>query len=81
MTNGILRSFQETFVGAMRKVGFHPVESDGDVAHCLAIASPNCPECGAPPFEHEVKDYDPAWQDGKVYCKCGAFVRHYDAGI
>ena len=40
-----------------------------------------CKNCGALPKDHVVRDYDPIWLDGKVYCtKCGAFVRDYDAG-
>lgn len=42
---------------------------------------PNCPKCGAPPKDHEVRNHDPIWLDGDVYCKkCGAYVRAFDAG-
>lgn len=48
---------------------------------CLGPNSPNCPKCGAPPAEQEVRDHDLIMHDGKVYCKrCGSFVRDYDAG-
>jgi len=49
--------------------------------YVFAENSPNCPdpECGAPPSEHHVEDYDIRWQEGKVVCKCGTFVRDYDA--
>lgn len=51
------------------------------VGHLLASNSKNCPRCGAPPSEHEVRDYDPVWRDGNVHCKiCGSYVRGYDAG-
>ncbi|MDP2593783.1 MAG: hypothetical protein Q8P36_00365 [bacterium] len=60
--------------------GFHPAGSDGGVVHLLAPASPNCPNCGAPPSEHHVENYDRMWQDGDVVCKCGTRVRGYDAG-
>ncbi len=49
--------------------------------HFLAKASPNCPKCGAPPSRQKVRNYDPDFLDGDVYCTvCGSFVRHYDAG-
>jgi len=49
--------------------------------HVLSPASPNCPECGALPQEHEVRNYDVVMRDGDVYCTaCGAFVRYYDVG-
>jgi hypothetical protein len=39
----------------------------------------SCPCCGAPPARQQVRDYDPMWGDGKVYClDCGAFVRDWD---
>ena len=45
------------------------------------ISKDHCPKCGSPPSEHEVRDYNLDWHDGKVYCKpCGAFVRDWDAG-
>ena len=51
------------------------------VGHLLAPDSPNCKNCWAPPSDHEVKNYDPVWRDGDVYCKkCGTRVRGYDAG-
>lgn len=55
-------------------------ESAGFVTHCLAENSPNCPKCGASPYQQEVKNYNLDWHDGDVYCKCGAYVRMYDAG-
>lgn len=51
------------------------------VGHLLAPNSENCKNCGAPPSEHEVRDYDPTWRDGNVHCtKCDSYVRGYDAG-
>jgi hypothetical protein len=41
----------------------------------------HCPECGAPPEEFELRDYDMIWHDGRVHCrKCDAFIRNWDAG-
>ncbi len=52
-----------------------------EVLHALAVSSPNCPGCGAPPAEQEVRNYDSTWHDGDVHCtKCGGYVRMYDAG-
>ena len=52
------------------------------MGHGLAQASPNCPECGAPPEKHKVENYDLMWQDGDVVCTiCGTWVRKYDASI
>ena len=40
-----------------------------------------CKNCGSHPKDHEVRDFDRMWGDGKVYCKiCGEFVRHFDTG-
>lgn len=51
------------------------------VVPALGINSPNCPHCGAPPSEHEVRNHSLEWHDGDVYCtKCGGRVRDYDAG-
>lgn len=45
------------------------------------LADIKCPNCGSPPSDHEVRNYDPTWRDGDVYCtKCGVKVRNYDAG-
>ena len=60
--------------------GLYPAGSTGGVGHMLAASSPNCPNCGAPPSEHRVENYDPVFQDGDVVCKCGTRVRGYDAG-
>lgn len=61
--------------------GFTPVGATGDVFHALHSGSPNCPKCGAPSSEQEVKSYDPDWHDGDVHCKkCGTYIRAYDAG-
>lgn len=47
----------------------------------VSTAAPNCPRCGAPPSEHEVRDYDMVWHDGNVHCtRCGAYVCMYNAG-
>jgi len=54
--------------------------ADG-ISHILADNSPNCPKCGAPPSEHEVRNHDLAFHDGDVHCgKCGTYARRYDAG-
>lgn len=61
--------------------GFTPTGSTDGVSHALHSGSPNCPSCGAPPSEHEVRNHDLAAHDGDVHCKrCGAYVRMYDAG-
>jgi hypothetical protein len=61
--------------------GFTPVGSTGGIGHMLAQNSPNCPKCGAPPANQEVRNYDEIWRDGDVYCmKCNTRVRSYDAG-
>ncbi len=61
--------------------GFTPVGATDGVSHALHPNSPSCPNCGAPPGEHEVQNYSMIWHDGNVYCKkCNAYVRAYDAG-
>lgn len=41
----------------------------------------HCPKCNAPPQDHQVRNFDPMWRDGDVFClKCGTRVRGYDAG-
>lgn len=41
----------------------------------------HCPKCDSPPIKHELRNYDPMWHDGDVYCtKCGTRVRTWDAG-
>ena len=51
------------------------------IFHGFYPGSPDCPECGASPSEHEVKNYNEMFRDGDVHCKkCGAYVRAYDAG-
>lgn len=48
--------------------------------HIFRKNSPNCPKCGAEPKDQEVRNYDPIWRDGEVFCvKCGTKVRDYDA--
>jgi len=39
-----------------------------------------CPKCNS--AEHlTIRDYDPIWHDGEVWCsRCNEFVRTYDAG-
>lgn len=40
-----------------------------------------CPKCGSEPKDQEVRNYDPIWKDGDVFClKCETRVRSYDAG-
>jgi len=52
-----------------------------NVGHILAENSPDCPNCGAPPSEHTIENYDLMWHDGDVVCtKCNTKVRNYDAG-
>jgi len=49
---------------------------DRHTTHCTC-----CKKCGAPPSEHELRDYSMLWHDGDVYCrKCGSYVRMWDAG-
>lgn len=39
-----------------------------------------CPDCGAPPSDWEIRNYDPMFRDGDIYCgKCGRYIRMYDA--
>jgi hypothetical protein len=39
----------------------------------------DCPHCGAPPADQEVRNYDAIWGDGDVYCtKCDQRVRSWD---
>jgi len=55
--------------------------SNGGLAgpfHVLLVDK-NCPSCNAPPADHHIENYDMMWQDGDVVCKCGAYVRGYDA--
>lgn len=41
-----------------------------------------CPHCGSTDGScYELRDYDPIWRDGKIFCKeTGEFIRDYDAG-
>lgn len=51
------------------------------VGTMLHGGSPDCPHCGAPPSEHEVRNHSLMWHDGDVHCRrCGGYVRMYDAG-
>lgn len=56
----------------------------GKCKKCDAPATINhlhCPECGSPPSDHEVRNYDMMWHEGDIHCsKCNTFVRYYDAG-
>ena len=64
-----------------KEEGFTPVPNDG--GECMTLLGPkvNCPKCGSPPSEHEVRNHSLMWHDGDVHCtKCGAYVRMYDAG-
>ncbi len=39
----------------------------------------NCPKCGSTPKDHEMRDFDPRFRDGDIYCtKCGGYVRMWD---
>lgn len=41
----------------------------------------HCKKCSSPPSKHVLRNYDPIWRDGDIYCKeCGEYVRGYDAG-
>jgi len=72
---------QKTFEEA---TGLTPVPNvSGDVPGVFTLLGPkvNCPKCGSPPSEHEVRNHSLMWHDGDVHCtKCGAYVRLYDAG-
>lgn len=60
--------------------GLTPAGSTDGIGHLLAVNSPDCPNCGAPPSEQEVRNYDPMWRDGDVHCtRCDTRVRGYDA--
>ncbi len=39
-----------------------------------------CPKCGSGVEDWEVKNYNIFFNDGDIYCKCGQFIRYYDAG-
>ena len=53
----------------------------GTVMHLHRKNAPDCPKCGAPPSEQEVRDHNPMWGDGNVHCtQCGTFVRYWDSG-
>lgn len=61
--------------------GVTPKEAEEFVHHALHPDSPDCPNCGAPPNEHIVKNYSIVFEDGDVVCtKCNTKVRDYDAG-
>lgn len=38
-----------------------------------------CPTCGRV-GETEIFNHSLMWHDGDIYCKCGQFIRHFDAG-
>lgn len=38
-----------------------------------------CPKCGKV-GETEMFNYSMMWHDGDIYCVCGQFIRHFDAG-
>jgi uncharacterized Zn finger protein (UPF0148 family) len=64
-----------------KEEGFTPVPNDGGECMTLLGQKVNCPKCGSPPSEHEVRNHSLMWHDGDVHCtKCGAYVRSYDAG-
>ena len=51
------------------------------VGHIQGGAARDCPNCGAPPREQEIRNYSMMWHDGDVHCtRCGAYVRMRDAG-
>lgn len=59
---------------------FTPRDQTGETLHLFAESSTNCKKCGAPPNEHEVRNFDPIFRDGDVHCmRCGSYVRMYDA--
>lgn len=54
--------------------------STGTIGH-LTFNDKTCPKCGSTPDKHEVRNYNPIWRDGDVYCMvCNTKVRDYDAG-
>ena len=64
-----------------KATGFSFVGSTDGVGHGLYPGSPNCPKCGAPPSEQEIRNHSLMWHDGDIHCKkCGTYVRVYDAG-
>ena len=61
--------------------GLTTIEATGCIGHLLHPNSPNCPKCGAPPSEQELRNYDRMWGEGDLYCKkCGTYVRGFDSG-
>lgn len=71
-----------------RKHTAHQIETDiGKLVSAAESAArevgpwTDCPNCEAPPQRQSVRNYDPIWMDGDVYCNdCGGFVRYWDAG-
>lgn len=39
-----------------------------------------CPECGNGAEQWELRNYNEMFRDGDIYCKCGQYIRMYDAG-
>ena len=72
--------FEKLFIKATTMSAIEALE-DAKIRHGLAESSPNCSACGSSSSEHEVREYDETFRDGRVHCtRCGAFVRFYDAG-
>lgn len=52
-----------------------------DQKRSIPAVQTDCPNCGAPPSQHQLRNYSMMWHDGDIYCRnCGAYVRMYDAG-
>lgn len=40
---------------------------------------PDCPNCGAPPKKHVMKNFDPVGRYADIHCgECGTYVRDWD---
>ena len=51
--------------------------------HVISTSGGNlksCPDCGRGPEAWEIRDYDPFFHDGWIYCQCGQYMMRYDAG-
>jgi hypothetical protein len=47
-------------------------DANGTVLH-------QCKTCGAPPREHEMRNFDPVGRYADIYCtRCGGYVRDWD---
>ncbi len=63
--------------GALWRSGIYTLEEIAEQNRMLD--SQNCPECGAPPNQHEMRDLNTVAREADIYCtKCQAFVRMWD---